>query len=124
MDHGDRLREHLLDLRGGGHTHLNFDAVVAGQPSGLRGTRPLGLPQTPSWLLEQPRIAQWDIPRFCIDPHHVSPAFPEGCRPEGDGSPDPDAWECSVAALRADRRLRAGVAGFRFASLVELVADP
>ena len=30
MGHEDRLREHLLDLLGGGHAHPDFDAAVAG----------------------------------------------------------------------------------------------
>src|SRR3954451_5722861 len=78
MGNEDRLREHLLDLLGGGHAHLDFDAAVAGLPPGLRGARPPGLPHTPWRLLEHLRIAQWDILRFCVDPDHVSPEFPEG----------------------------------------------
>jgi hypothetical protein len=113
MGHEDRLREHLLELLGGGHAHLNFDAAVAGLPPELRGTRPPRLPHTPWRLLEHMRIAQWDILRFCIDPHHVSPEFPEGYWPAGDAPPDPDAWDRSVAAFRADLK-----------AMMDLVADP
>jgi hypothetical protein len=113
MSHEDRLREHLLELLGGGHAHLNFDAAVAGLPAGLQGARPPGLPHTPWRLLEHMRIAQWDILRFCIDPNHVSPEFPGGYWPAGDAPPDPDAWDHSVAAFRSDLE-----------AMKDLVADP
>ena len=113
MGHEDRLREHLLDLLGGGHAHLNFDTAVAGLPPGLRGAKPAGLPHTPWRLLEHLRVAQWDILRFSIDPRHVSPEFPAGYWPEGDGPPDPGAWDRTVAAFRADLK-----------AMRDLVADP
>ncbi len=96
------LREHLLELLGGGHAHLDFEKAVAGLPVKLRGARPPGLPHTPWRLLEHMRIAQWDIFRFSLDPEHVSPEFPDGYWPAGDGPPRSDAWEKSVAAFRAD----------------------
>ena len=89
MSQEDRLREHLLDLLGGGHAHLDFDTAVAGLPPELRGARPPGLPHTPWRLLEHLRIAQWDILRFCVDPRHVSPAFPEATGPRGTPRPTP-----------------------------------
>src|SRR3954453_15467114 len=113
MVHDDRLREHLLDPVGGAHPQLAYDAAVAGLPPGLRGARPPGLPHTPWRLLEHMRIAQWDILRFCLDPHHVSPEFPGGYWPEGDAPPDPDAWDRSVVAFGADLKAMMG-----------LVADP
>ena len=113
MGHQDQLREHLLDLLGGGHAHLNFDKAVAGLAPELRGTKPAGLPHTPWRLLEHLRIAQWDILRFSIDPRHVSPEFPTGYWPEGDAPPDPGAWDRTVAAFRADQK-----------AMMDLVADP
>ena len=59
------------------------------------------------------RIAQWDILRFSIDPHHVSPEFPAGYWPAGDAPPDPDAWDRSIAAFRTDLK-----------AMMDLVADP
>ena len=82
-------------------------------PAELRGVRPPGLPYTPWRLVEHLRIAQWDILRFCVDPTHVSPAFPDGYWPEGSAPPDADAWDHSVAAFRADLR-----------TMMDLVADP
>ena len=107
------LRDHLLDLLGGGHAHLDFDRAIAGLPAELRGARPPGLPHTPWRLVEHMRIAQWDILRFSVDPHHVSPAFPDGYWPKGDAPPGPSAWDASVAAFRADLQ-----------AMLDLVADP
>jgi len=102
MRNDTSLREHLLALLGGGHAHLDFEKAVAGLPVKLRGSKPPGLPHTPWRLLEHMRIAQWDIFRFSVDPAHVSPEFPDGYWPAGDGPPKSDAWEKSVAAFRAD----------------------
>ena len=107
------LREHLLDLLGGGHAHLDFERAIAGLPAELRGARPPGLPHTPWRLVEHLRIAQWDILRFSVDPGHVSPEFPDGYWPEADAPPDPGAWDRTVAAFRADLR-----------AMMDLVADP
>ena len=111
-DHSE-LRDHLLDLLGGGHAHLDFERAIADLAAALRGARPPGLPHTPWRLIEHMRIAQWDILRFSIDPHHVSPDFPRGYWPEGEAPPDPGAWDRSVAAFRADLQ-----------AMKDLVADP
>jgi DinB superfamily len=107
------LREHLLELLGGGHAHLDFEKAIAGLPVELRGAKPPGLPHTPWRLLEHMRIAQWDILRFSIDPEHISPEFPDGYWPAGDAPPDSNAWEQSVAAFRADLR-----------AMMDLVSNP
>jgi hypothetical protein len=107
------LREHLLELLGGGHAHLDFEKAIAGLPVALQGAKPPGLPHTPWRLLEHMRIAQWDILRFSLDAEHISPEFPDGYWPEGDAPPDSDAWERSVAAFRADLR-----------AMMDLVSNP
>ena len=107
------LREHLLELLGGGHAHLTFDRAIADLPADLRGAKPPGLPHSPWRLVEHMRIAQWDILRFTIDRAHASPEFPRGYWPEGDAPPDPGAWDRSVASFRADLR-----------AMMDLVADP
>jgi len=109
----ESLREHLLELLGGGHAHLDFEKAIAGVPVELQGGRPPGLPHTPWRLLEHMRIAQWDILRFSIDPEHISPDFPDGYWPGGDAPPDSQAWERSVAAFRADLR-----------AMIDLVSNP
>jgi hypothetical protein len=113
MKNVDALRKHLLELLNGGHAHLDFDKATAGLPLGLRGARPPGLPHTPWRLIEHMRIAQWDILRFSIDPHHISPEFPGGYWPESDAPSTPEAWDQSIAAFRADLR-----------AVKDLVGDP
>jgi hypothetical protein len=104
---------HLIELLRGGHAHPDFETAIANLPVEKRGLKPPGLPHTPWRLLEHMRIAQWDILRFSIDPHHVSPEFPKGYWPEGDGPPDGTAWDRSVEAFRADLE-----------AMIQLVSDP
>jgi hypothetical protein len=113
MDRDRPLREHLLAFLRGGSAHLDFDAALADLPPELRGARVAGVPHTPWRLLEHLRIAQWDILEFSRDPRHVSPPFPDGYWPVSDAPPDPDAWDRSAAAFRADLR-----------AMLDLVADP
>ena len=107
------LRKHLLELLGGGHAHLDFEKATAGLPVELRGAKPPGLPFTPWRLVEHMRIAQWDMLQFTIDPHHVSPDFPDGYWPSGDAPPNPEAWNQSITAFQADLK-----------AMMDLVADP
>ena len=107
------LRVHLIDLLDGRNAHPGFDAAVADLPANLRGSKPPGLPHTPWRLVEHMRIAQGDILQFCLDPRHVSPEFPGGYWPDGDAPPDPDAWDRTLAAFRAD-----------LGAMKDLVADP
>ncbi len=113
MNHEQSLREHLLYLSGGGGAHLDFDAAVAALPAELRGSRAAGAPHTPWRLVEHMRIAQWDILEFSRNPKHVSPPFPDGYWPKGDGPPDAGAWDRSLAAFRADLQ-----------AMKDLVANP
>src|SRR5271166_4538612 len=96
------LREHVLYLLRGGGAHLDFDRAVAGLPAKLRGVQPRGLPHSCWDLVEHMRIAQWDILEFSRNPEHLSPAFPDGYWPQGDGSPSPRAWTKSISAFRSD----------------------
>ena len=102
MDRDKTLREHVLYVLRGGGAHLNFDAAVADLPAQLRGVRPAGVPHTPWRLLEHMRIAQWDILEFSRRADHVSPPFPDGYWPQGDGPPDEKAWDHSVQCFQAD----------------------
>jgi DinB superfamily len=113
MKNDQALRQHLLDLLKGGHAHLDFEKASAGVPVKLRGAKPLSLPFTPWRLIEHMRIAQWDILQFSVDPHHVSPNFPDGYWPKADTPSNSEAWDQSVAAFRADLK-----------AMMNLVADP
>jgi hypothetical protein len=112
-DPASALREHLLYLLRGGGAHLDFEKAIADLPATRRGGKPPGQPHTPWRLLEHMRICQWDILEFSRNPRHVSPPFPDGYWPAGDGPPDDAAWDRSVAAFRADAK-----------AMQELVADP
>ncbi len=100
MDHA--LREHLIDLLGGGGAHLGFERVIANWSPELRGVSPKGVPYTGWRLLEHLRICQWDILEFSRNPKHVSPNFREGYWPEGDDPPDDQAWDRSVNTFDSD----------------------
>jgi len=113
MNEHQALREHLLYLLRDGGAHLSFEKAIAKLPPKLRGARPRGVPHSPWRLVEHLRIAQWDILEFCRNPKHVSPDFPGGYWPAGDGPPSAAAWNKSVAAFRADLR-----------AMQDLVADP
>jgi hypothetical protein len=113
MDKDKALRDHVLYLLRGGGAHLDFEAAIADLPAELRGIKPAGLPHSPWRLLEHLRICQWDILEFSRNPKHVSPQFPEGYWPKGDGPPDAAAWDRSVEAFRADLQ-----------AMQDLVADP
>ena len=107
------LRNHLLYALREGGAHLSFDDAVAGIPPELRGAKPANLSFTPWRLLEHLRIAQWDIVEFCINPKHVSPAWPSGYWPEDDAPADDAAWEKSLKQFRHDLQ-----------RMQDLVADP
>ena len=113
MNEHQALREHLLYLLRDGGAHLSFERAIAKLPPKLRGARPRGVPHSPWRLVEHLRIAQWDILEFCRNPKHVSPDFPGGYWPAGDGPPSAAAWNKSVAAFRADLQ-----------AMQDLVADP
>jgi hypothetical protein len=107
------LREHLLDLLGGGGAHLDFDQAVADLPPALCGAHPPQVPHTPWRLVEHMRIAQWDILEFCRNPKHISPEFPAGYCPKGDAPPDEHAWDGAIAHFHED-----------LDAMRRLVADP
>lgn len=107
------LREHVRYLLNGGGAHLHFDRAVADLPEELRGAKVEGVSHTAWRLLEHMRICQWDILEFSRNPHHVSPAFPDGYWPEGDAPPDSEAWNNSIETFRADLQ-----------AMIDLVGDP
>jgi uncharacterized damage-inducible protein DinB len=113
MTSQDALREHLLDLLGGGGAHLDFEKAFADLPAEMRGSKPAGIPYSPWQLLEHMRIAQWDILEFSRNASHASPPWPDGYWPSTDAPPDEAAWQRSLAAFRSDLE-----------AMKALVADP
>ena len=109
----DALRKHLLELLQGGHAHPDFETAIANLPVEKQGLKPPGLPHTPWRLLEHMRICQWDILEFSRNPNHISPDFPEGYWPAGDGPEREDDWDKSLTGFIRDLR-----------DMVALVRDP
>lgn len=113
MTQDQSLRDHLKRLLDWGDAHADFDRVVAGVPAQAQGVRPEGLPYSLWQLLEHVRLAQADILDFCRNPQYKQPAWPDDYWPRTEAPPTADAWEQSVAAIRADRQ-----------ALVEMIDDP
>jgi hypothetical protein len=113
MTQDQSLRDHLRRLLDWGDAHADFDRVVAGVPAQVQGVRPDGLPYSLWQLLEHMRLAQADILDFCRNPRYRQPAWPDDYWPRTEAPPAPDAWERSVAAIRADRQ-----------ALVEMIGEP
>ena len=97
------LREHLRKVLAWSDAHVDYDRAVAGLAPELRGVRPDGLPYSPWELLEHLRITQHDILDFSRNPHYTELSWPEDYWPASAEPPDPDAWDRSVSAFRADR---------------------
>jgi hypothetical protein len=96
------LRQHLIDLLGGGGAHLKLDQAIAGIPAKLRGSKAPGIPHSPWMLLEHMRIAQWDILEFSRNRKHASPEWPEGYWPDSETPPSAAAWNKSVKKFGQD----------------------
>lgn len=107
------LREHLINLLGGGHAHVGTDAALKGIPADVRGRVPRGLPYSPWQIVEHLRLAQWDILEFSRSADHVSPKWPEGYWPEAKAPASEAAWRRSLKLFRAD-----------LDAMKALVADP
>ena len=102
MEDDKVLRQHLIELLGGGSAHVDFETAIADLPVAARGVKPAGAPHSPWQILEHLRIAQWDILEFSRNPKHVSPPFPSGYWPQSEAPPDGAAWGKSAASFQAD----------------------
>jgi hypothetical protein len=107
------LRQHLVDLLGGGGAHAKFEDVIKGLPVKLRGAKPAKFPHSPWMLLEHLRLGQWDILEFSRSSKHVSPDWPSGYWPNTQAPPNAAAWNKSVRQFRRD-----------LGTLQKLVANP
>ena len=101
-DHEQSLRQHLLELLGGGGAHAKFEDVVRNLPAKLRGAKPAKFPHSPWMLLEHLRLAQWDILEFSRNAKHVSPEWPGGYWPKTGSPPNTAAWNRSIQQFRRD----------------------
>jgi hypothetical protein len=119
MDH-DSLRETVSLLLDGGRAHARARDVLAGFPK-QRGERPPGFAHSAWQLLEHLRIAQHDILRFCLDPKHRSPKWPEGFWPRRAAPPSAAAWQRSARSFLAELRACQRVARDRRVDLLALL---
>lgn len=103
---GGELRKQLKALLDGGQAHATFDQAVKDMPANLQGTVPAGLPYSAWQLLEHLRIAQRDILDFSRndDGNYRELKWPDDYWPKNPEPPGADAWQKSVAAIRADRK--------------------
>ena len=100
------LVKQLEALLQGGQAHAGFDKAVAEIPLEAQGTVPAGVPYSAWQLLEHLRIAQRDIVDFSTDADgegYAHKEWPAAYWPKNVAPPNAEAWDGSVAAIRADR---------------------
>ncbi len=72
------IRQHLLELLDGKLAHIALETAIKAFPINGIHTRVEQSPHTAWDLVEHIRIAQSDILKYCSEPGHVSPTFPDG----------------------------------------------
>lgn len=92
----DAWKTHLVVMIDNDHAHAPAAKILGDWPAATRGTRPPGFTHTAWQLLEHLRICAWDINRYCDDPRHESPKWPEGYWPAGQEPPGEEAWDRSL----------------------------
>ena len=93
----------LIALMAGGNAHVPFAQACADLDASLRNRAVLGVPYTIWHLVEHLRIAQHDIVAFCLDPAHVSPAWPAGYWPAPGAAVDEAGWQAALHAIAHDQ---------------------
>lgn len=105
VSENEELRTQLAALLDGGQAHATFEDAVADFPTKLRGVVPDGLPYSAWQIVEHIRIAQQDILNFSAPPtggyHGLK--WPDAYWPLEAAPGSAEAWDRSVAAVRADR---------------------
>jgi hypothetical protein len=105
VSENEELRTQLAALLDGGQAHATFEDAVADFPARLRGVVPDGLPYSAWQIVEHIRIAQQDILNFSAPPtggyHGLK--WPDAYWPLEAAPGSAEAWDRSVAAVKADR---------------------
>ena len=100
------LISQLLATLRGGQAHATFEDAVRDFPSEHYGTVPQNLASSAWELVEHLRITQQDILHFSAPPtggyHPIQ--WPDNYWPQSPAPPSPDAWQNTVAAIRADQK--------------------
>jgi hypothetical protein len=100
----DALRAQLVRVLDWEEAHAGFDKAADGIPPGQRGSSIAGFTHSPWQLIEHLRLAQRDILDFCLNANYVhSLEWPDDYWPKNPAPPGPDAWDASLASIRADR---------------------
>ena len=100
----DAIREQLAKLLDWKEAHAGFDRASAGVPFEQQGIVPPGFDHSAWQQLEHIRIGQDDIYEFCVNAHYVhDKKWPDDYWPVSPAPPDVQAWERSVAAVKARR---------------------
>ena len=100
-----RLRDQLERFVDWEEAHVGFDRVIDGIPAELRGSRAPGFEHTIWQLVEHIRIAQEDILDFCVNAKYVhSMKWPDDYWPKDPAPPNPQAWDRSIASVKARPR--------------------
>jgi hypothetical protein len=97
------LIKELGDLLSKGNAHVTFEEAVKDISLDNLMLTPENLPYNIFQLAEHIRIAQWDIVEFCINPHHVSPKWPEGYWVSGNDTVSRQAWDHILHQIKRDR---------------------
>ena len=102
---GTELRRQLAELVNGGQAHATFDEAAKDFPAELRGVAPAGLPYSGWQIVEHMRIAQHDILCFSdnADGSYKELKWPDDYWPKDAKPPHPEAWDETLAKIRADR---------------------
>jgi len=103
MDNNNKiLVNELTKLLLGGSAHADLKTAIKGLPAELRGAVPDKLPYSIWQLVEHIRIAQWDMLRFCMDPHHKSPKWPDEYWPKEPAPKNDQDWNESLEQINND----------------------
>jgi hypothetical protein len=101
----DPLMTQLLALLRGGQAHATFDQAVKDFPADDRAKVPAGLPYSAWQVLEHLRFTQRDILEFSAPPTggYHGHKWPDDYWPKSPEPPTAQAWDNSIAAIRADQ---------------------
>src|SRR3569833_2589520 len=102
MDTHKILIKEITKLLMGGGAHATLKDALADLPAILRGVKVDKLPYSIWQLVEHIRIAQWDMLRFCMEPNHKSPKWPDDYWPKETAPEDDEAWNDSIEQINND----------------------
>jgi hypothetical protein len=102
----DPLITQLLALLRGGQAHATFEQAVKDFPAKHYATVPANLPYSAWQLLEHLRITQRDILDFSAPPTggYQHREWPADYWPKSPEPPTADAWNNTIAEIRADQQ--------------------